>query len=53
MTIVVINSPTMVKELIDKRGAATCNRPASIIADMVIPNNLNIGSGQHGMACPV
>lgn len=47
MTIVVINSPTMVKELIDKRGAATCNRPASIIADMVIPNNLNIGSGQY------
>lgn len=48
-TIIVLNSPTAVKELIDRLGASTANRPASIIADMITPDNLNIGTGRFGM----
>ena len=48
LTIIVLNSPTAVKELIDKRGGTTCNRPASIIADIITPDNLNIGTGRYG-----
>ncbi|KAF7350379.1 Cytochrome P450 [Mycena venus] len=47
LTIIVLNSPTAVKEIIDKRGATSANRPASVIADIVTPNNLNLGSGQY------
>ncbi|KAJ7614588.1 cytochrome P450 [Mycena polygramma] len=47
LTIIVLNSPTAVKEIIDKRGAASANRPASVISDIITPNNLNLGSGQY------
>ncbi|TFK38294.1 cytochrome P450 [Crucibulum laeve] len=44
-TIIVINSPTLVRELIDKRSASTSNRPKSILADMITPHNMNMGTG--------
>ncbi|KAJ7438340.1 cytochrome P450 [Mycena latifolia] len=47
LTIIVLNSPTVVKEVIDKRGATSCNRPASVISDIITPDNLNLGSGRY------
>ncbi|KII83911.1 hypothetical protein PLICRDRAFT_118622 [Plicaturopsis crispa FD-325 SS-3] len=46
-TVIVLNTPTAVKELIDKRSIATSNRPKSILADMITPHNLNIGTGHY------
>ncbi|KAJ6562395.1 hypothetical protein B0H19DRAFT_1234023 [Mycena capillaripes] len=48
LTIIVLNSPTTVKEVIDKRGATSSNRPASIMVDIVTPDNVNLGSGRYG-----
>jgi hypothetical protein len=48
LTIIVLNSPTAVKEIIDKRGATSSNRPASVISDIITPDNLNLGSGRYG-----
>ncbi|KAK7036078.1 cytochrome P450 [Favolaschia claudopus] len=47
MTIIVLNTPTAIKEIIDKRGASSSNRPPSFIADIVTPDNLNLGSGRY------
>ncbi|KAF8835283.1 cytochrome P450 [Paxillus ammoniavirescens] len=47
LTIIVLNSPTAVKELIDKRSLLTANRPGSLIADM-ITGGLNMGAAR----CP-
>ncbi|KAH7886508.1 cytochrome P450 [Phlebopus sp. FC_14] len=46
ITIIVLNSPTAVRELIDKRGVLTANRPQSLIADM-ITNGLNLGAARY------
>ncbi|CAK5274028.1 unnamed protein product, partial [Mycena citricolor] len=47
LTVIVLNSPTAVKEVIDKRGATSCDRPASAISDLITPDNLNLASGRH------
>ncbi|KIK00846.1 hypothetical protein K443DRAFT_678870 [Laccaria amethystina LaAM-08-1] len=44
-TIIVLNSPTIVKEVIDIRSASSSNRPKSILADMITPHNMNMGTG--------
>jgi hypothetical protein len=48
-TIIVLNSPTIVKEVIDIRSASSSNRPKSILADMITPHNMNMGTGHLGM----
>ncbi|PFH53127.1 hypothetical protein AMATHDRAFT_45749 [Amanita thiersii Skay4041] len=46
-TLIIIQSPTLVKELIDKRASASCNRPKSTIADMITPNGMNMGTSRY------
>lgn len=45
-TMIVLNSPSAIKEIIDKNGAASSNRPHSILADMICPDNNNLGTGR-------
>ncbi|KAJ7706345.1 cytochrome P450 [Mycena rosella] len=47
LTFIVLNTPTAVKEVIDKRGGTSCNRPASVVADIITPDNLNLASGRY------
>lgn len=47
-TIIVINTPTLVREVIDKNGLSSINRPKSILADMITPDNMNMGTGRFG-----
>ncbi|KIJ12423.1 hypothetical protein PAXINDRAFT_137082 [Paxillus involutus ATCC 200175] len=47
MTIIVLNSPSGVRDIIDKRSLSSSNRPPSIISDMIIPENMNLGSGRY------
>ena len=48
-TVIVLNSPSALKEVIDKRSASSSNRPKSILADMISPHNMNLGTGQYGI----
>ncbi|KAF8623649.1 hypothetical protein AX17_007348 [Amanita inopinata Kibby_2008] len=43
-TLIVIQTPTLVKELIDKRAHVNSNRPKSIIASMITPGGMNMGT---------
>jgi hypothetical protein len=45
---IVVHSPTLMREVIDKRANATSNRPKSIIAEMIIPGGMNMGLARHG-----
>ncbi|KAG1782228.1 cytochrome P450 [Suillus placidus] len=45
-TVIVLNSPYSVREVIDKRSLSCSNRPKSIISDMIIPRGMNLGSGR-------
>ena len=47
-TIIVLNTPSMMKEVIEKRNASSSNRPKSILADMITPKNMNMGTGRFG-----
>jgi hypothetical protein len=47
-TVIVLNSPYGVREVIDKRSLSSSNRPKSIISDMIIPRGMNLGSGRFG-----
>jgi hypothetical protein len=49
LTIIVLNTPTAVKEIIDKRGPISSSRPASIMTEIVTPNSVNLGSARHGI----
>ena len=42
-TIIVLNTPTAIKDVIERKSISTSNRPESHIADMIIPNNENFG----------
>ncbi|KAH7886506.1 cytochrome P450 [Phlebopus sp. FC_14] len=46
MTIIVLHSPSGVREIIDKRSLSSSNRPLSIISEMIIAENMNLGSGR-------
>lgn len=48
-TIIVLNTPSLMKEVFIKNNAVNTNRPASTIADTIAPNGLNFGTGRHGM----
>jgi hypothetical protein len=50
---IVLNSPTAFKELIDKRSISNSSRPKSIIADMLAPHNVNFGISRYGVSNPV
>ncbi|KAF9456359.1 cytochrome P450 [Collybia nuda] len=45
-TMIILNNPTLVKEIIDKRSLSSSNRPKSIILDKLIPHNMNLGAGR-------
>ncbi|KAK2460404.1 hypothetical protein APHAL10511_007569 [Amanita phalloides] len=46
-TIVVLNSPTLVKEIIDKHALSSSNRPQSTMNDMLIPDHMNPGTTRY------
>ncbi|KAF9493031.1 hypothetical protein BDN71DRAFT_1450880 [Pleurotus eryngii] len=45
-TIIVVNSPSKVQDVLDKHSLSSSNRPMSTLADMVTPNNMNMGTGR-------
>lgn len=47
-TIIVLHTPTLVKEIFDKRSVSNSNRPASTIVELITPNNMNLGTGHYG-----
>jgi cytochrome P450 len=47
-TIIVLNTPSAVREIIEKRSISSSNRPKSIIADMITPHGLNFGTCRYG-----
>jgi hypothetical protein len=47
-TMIVINTPTLFREVIEKRAKSTSNRPGSILTDMLTPDNMNLGTGRYG-----
>lgn len=47
-TIIVLNTPTAMRELLDKHNAASSNRPYSYIADKLTPDSLNFGTAHRG-----
>jgi cytochrome P450 len=49
-TMIVLNSPSIVREVVDKRSMSTANRPKSIIADMITPHNMNLGTAHYGLS---
>ncbi|KAF7316003.1 Cytochrome P450 [Mycena indigotica] len=47
LTIIVLNSPTAVRDIIDKRGPISSSRPASVMTEIVTPDSVNLGSARH------
>ena len=47
-TIIVLNSPTLVKEVYEKYSHSSSNRPQSTIHDMLIPDRMNPGTTRYG-----
>lgn len=47
-TIIILNTPTAIREIIDKRNLSSSNRPKMIIAQRLIPNDANFGTAQFG-----
>ncbi|KAJ7578030.1 cytochrome P450 [Mycena floridula] len=45
-TIIILNSPTAIKEIIDKRSTSSSNRPNMMIGKRLIPNDANFGIAQ-------
>ncbi|KAF8649385.1 hypothetical protein AX16_005826 [Volvariella volvacea WC 439] len=45
LPIIVLNSPSAVREVFEKHSWSTSNRPKSTIADMITPNDMNLGTG--------
>ncbi|KIK56965.1 hypothetical protein GYMLUDRAFT_247492 [Collybiopsis luxurians FD-317 M1] len=46
-TIIVINTPTLVHKLFDLKSVSSSNRPKSIIAGMIAPNNVHMATGRY------
>jgi len=42
-TMIVINSPTLLRQVLDRHASASANRPHSIIAGMIVDDGLNMG----------
>ncbi|KAF5373394.1 hypothetical protein D9757_009758 [Collybiopsis confluens] len=42
-TIIVLNSPSAIREIIDKRNVASSNRPRTMIGERLVPNEANFG----------
>lgn len=47
-SVIVLSSPSAMKEVIDKHSLSTSNRPKSTIADGITPGNMNLGTGHYG-----
>ncbi|KAF9467088.1 cytochrome P450 [Collybia nuda] len=45
-TIIILNSPTAIREIIDKRNISSSNRPSMVIGKRLIPNDTNFGMAQ-------
>ncbi|KIK54949.1 hypothetical protein GYMLUDRAFT_48339 [Collybiopsis luxurians FD-317 M1] len=46
-TIIVINTPTLVHKVFDLKSVSSSNRPKSIIAGMIAPNNVHMATGRY------
>ncbi|KIY51315.1 cytochrome P450 [Fistulina hepatica ATCC 64428] len=46
-TIIVLNTPSAIRDVIERKSLSTSNRPESHIAAMIIPNNENFGMATH------
>lgn len=46
-TIIVLNSPTLVKEVCENHSKSNSNRPQSTINDMLIPDHMNMGTTRY------
>jgi hypothetical protein len=48
-TIIIVNTPSGMREVLDKRNSSSSNRPYSWIADQMAPNNINFGTAHKGL----
>jgi cytochrome P450 len=48
-TIIIVNTPSGMREVLDKRNSSSSNRPYSWIADQMAPNNVNFGTAHKGL----
>ncbi|KIY51316.1 cytochrome P450 [Fistulina hepatica ATCC 64428] len=46
-TIIVLHTPTLVRELFDKRAISNSNRPASSVVEVITPGELNVGTAHY------
>ncbi|KAH8649274.1 cytochrome P450 [Xylariales sp. PMI_506] len=46
-TVIVLNTPSIVREVFTKHAITNTNRPASTIAEMISPNGLNLGTSHY------
>jgi hypothetical protein len=47
-TLIVLNTPSAIKEVIDKHASSTSNRPVAIIPGMLLPEDTNLGTAHTG-----
>jgi hypothetical protein len=47
-TIIVLNTPSAVREIIDKRSNSSSNRPRSIVINSIVPPGTNFGMSEVG-----
>ena len=48
-TIIVLHTPTLVKEVFEKHSISNSNHPASVLVELITPRNLNLGTGHYGI----
>jgi len=41
--LIVLNSPSIMKEVIDRRSSSSSNRPKSIVSDLMVPSSTHLG----------
>jgi hypothetical protein len=49
-TIIIVNTPSGMREILDKHHSSSSNRPYSWIADQMAPNNINFGTAHKGLS---
>ena len=47
---IVISSPTLLREVLDRHANASANRPNSIIAGIIVADGLNMGLSLHSQS---
>lgn len=43
-TIISINSPSLMRELLERRSVTSSNRPKNTLTEIITPGNLNMGT---------